>query len=178
MTALFPFCQNGVPVSIRSRFDRTKNLILPLKMCRDHHWHWKNTKSKSESRRCQFCWYLTGILTIRLRDCSITRSLNVNDSSFKQAAVWSPWRDVTILITLRHDVITTSAKRQLPCASSRLWKKTATNEPPHKISNNVLCATSKDSDQPAHTRSLIRTFASRLNFLCVLCYWQNIIWSF
>ena len=31
--------------------------------------------------------------------------------------------------------------------------------------NNVVCATSKVSDQPAHTRSLIRDFASRLNFL-------------
>ena len=31
------------------------------------------------------------------------------------------------------------------------------------ISDNVLCATSKCSDQPAHTRSLIRAFASRLN---------------
>ena len=29
------------------------------------------------------------------------------------------------------------------------------NEPRHKISNNVVCATSKYSDQPAHTRSLI-----------------------
>ena len=29
------------------------------------------------------------------------------------------------------------------------------------ISKNVVCATSKASDQPAHTRSLIRTFASR-----------------
>ena len=30
------------------------------------------------------------------------------------------------------------------------------NEPQHEISNNVVCATSKASDQPAHTRSLIR----------------------
>ena len=126
--------------------------------------------------KCQFCWYLTCILTIRLRDFSITRRLNVKDSSSKQAAVWSPWCDVTIFITLRHDVITTWAKRQLPRASLRLWKKTATNEPRHKISSNVICATSKDSDQPAHTRSLIRDFASRLNFLCVLWYWLNIIW--
>ena len=29
-------------------------------------------------------------------------------------------------------------------------------EPRHEISNNVVCATSKDSDQPAHTCSLIR----------------------
>ena len=35
----------------------------------------------------------------------------------------------------------------------------------HEISNNVVCATSKASDQPAHTRSLIRVFSSRLNIL-------------
>ena len=28
-------------------------------------------------------------------------------------------------------------------------------EPVHEISNNVVCVTSKSSDQPAHTRSLI-----------------------
>ena len=38
-------------------------------------------------------------------------------------------------------------------------------EPRHEISNNAVCATSKDSDQPAHTHSLIRAFASRLNCL-------------
>ena len=35
----------------------------------------------------------------------------------------------------------------------------------HEISNNLVCATSKGSDQFAHTRSLIRAFASRLNIL-------------
>ena len=43
-------------------------------------------------------------------------------------------------------------------------------EPWHEISNNVVCATSKGSDQPAHTRSLIRAFASRLHILWVLSY--------
>ena len=38
-------------------------------------------------------------------------------------------------------------------------------EPPHEISNNVVRATSKGSDQPAHTLSLIRAFASRLSIL-------------
>ena len=33
------------------------------------------------------------------------------------------------------------------------------------ISNNVVCATSKASDHPAHMGSLIRAFASRLSFL-------------
>ena len=39
------------------------------------------------------------------------------------------------------------------------------NEPVHEISNNVVCATSKASNQPAHTRSLIRAFASRFSIL-------------
>ena len=39
------------------------------------------------------------------------------------------------------------------------------DEPCHEISNNVICATSKASDQSAHTRSLIRAFASRLSIL-------------
>ena len=38
-------------------------------------------------------------------------------------------------------------------------------EPVHEIFNNVVCATSKASDQPAHTRSLIRAFAGRLSIL-------------
>ena len=37
--------------------------------------------------------------------------------------------------------------------------------PVQEISNNLVCATSKASDQPAHTRSLIRAFASRLSIL-------------
>ena len=37
--------------------------------------------------------------------------------------------------------------------------------PGHEISNNEICATSKGSDQPAHTRSLIRAFASRYMYL-------------
>ena len=42
---------------------------------------------------------------------------------------------------------------------------TKINEPRHEISNNVVCATSKASDQPAHMRSPIRAFTSRLNIL-------------
>ena len=38
-------------------------------------------------------------------------------------------------------------------------------EPGHEISNNVVCATGKALDQPAHTRRLIRAFANRLNIL-------------
>ena len=45
------------------------------------------------------------------------------------------------------------------------WRITNIIEPRHEISNNVVYETSKSSDQPAHTRSLIRAFASRLNIL-------------
>ena len=44
--------------------------------------------------------------------------------------------------------------------------------------NNVVCATSKGSDQPDYTRRLIRAFACRLNSIWVFSYRQNIIWSF
>ena len=43
-------------------------------------------------------------------------------------------------------------------------------EPWHGFSKNVVWATSKASDQPAHTRSLIRAFASRLSIIWVLSY--------
>ena len=38
-------------------------------------------------------------------------------------------------------------------------------EPCHEISNNVVWATTKASDQPAHTRSHIRAFACHLSIL-------------
>ena len=51
-------------------------------------------------------------------------------------------------------------------------------EPWQKISNNVVCATSKGSDQPVHMRRLIRAFAGGLNNLWLLSYWLNKLWSF
>ena len=43
-------------------------------------------------------------------------------------------------------------------------------EPVHENSNNVVCATSKASDQHSHTRSLIKHFARRFSILCLLSY--------
>ena len=51
-------------------------------------------------------------------------------------------------------------------------------EPQREISNNVVCVTSKGSDQPAHMRSLIKAFTSHLNNPSILTYRPNIIWSF
>ena len=39
------------------------------------------------------------------------------------------------------------------------------NEPAHDKTYNKTCATSEDSDQPAHPRSLIRVFAGRMCLL-------------
>ena len=47
--------------------------------------------------------------------------------------------------------------------------KETTSKSRHEIWNNVVCATSKDSDQPAHMPEVI-AFASRLNILWVLGY--------
>ena len=49
--------------------------------------------------------------------------------------------------------------------SKRPIHATIIYEPVHEISNNVVCATNKASDQPAHMRSLIRAFASRWSIL-------------
>ena len=38
-------------------------------------------------------------------------------------------------------------------------------DPQHENSNIVVCGTSKASDQPVHTRILIRAFATRLHIL-------------
>ena len=51
-------------------------------------------------------------------------------------------------------------------ALSTSFAYTITYESRHKISNNVVCVTSKDSDQPAHMGSLIRAFVSPLNIQC------------
>ena len=45
----------------------------------------------------------------------------------------------------------------------------------HEIPNNVVCATSKGSDQPAQMHSLIRAFASRLNSLWVVSYYNVVV---
>ena len=51
-----------------------------------------------------------------------------------------------------------------------IYKLKITFEPVHEISNNVVCATCKASDQPARMRSLIRAFASLLSILWLLSY--------
>ena len=46
-----------------------------------------------------------------------------------------------------------------------------TYEPRHEIFNNVVCTTSKASDQPVHMHSLIRAFVNHLNIKWLLSNW-------
>ena len=70
----------------------------------------------------------------------------------------------TLQLTLRWTSPSTSGHNNLIL----FGKMIMLYEPVHEISNNVVCAASKASDQPAHTRSLIRALASRLSFLLLL----------
>ena len=57
------------------------------------------------------------------------------------------------------------ALKEVPAHEKVLQVNHNIYEPRFEILNNVVCATSKASDQPAHTRSLIRAYASCLNIL-------------
>ena len=76
-------------------------------------------------------------------------TINVTTAEYKPEQAFS--LDVNLVICI------------VSCSCS--YVKQNVFEPRHEISNNVVCATSKASDQPAHTRSLIRAFLSRLNIL-------------
>ena len=69
---------------------------------------------------------------------------------------------------LSFDVISTNGRVRLNVVfddMSHSTKGFSTKSHGREISINVVCATSKASDQRAHTRSLIRAFACRLNIL-------------
>ena len=70
------------------------------------------------------------------------------------------WAEVLCIHDFQHDK---GEEKQMHCKF----------EPVHEISNNMVCATSKASDQPARMRSLIRAFASCLSILLLLSYWLN-----
>ena len=62
---------------------------------------------------------------------------------------------------------TLTCKKQIPTEKTRVLATFSeisdnNNEPWHGISNNVVCATSKASDQPAHTRPSLHTSESQI----------------
>ena len=79
---------------------------------------------------------------------------------YKMCASWSPGSKAAYSVTLS---VPWKSKLTPQIGNTCLGVIALLLEPPHEISNNVVYATSKASDQPAQTRSLIRAFASRLN---------------
>ena len=72
---------------------------------------------------------------------------------------YSAWQGLKI------NVFTNVVQKQNKTPLATVTDTLKVYEPRHEISNNVVCAISKTSDQPAHMRSLIRAFAGRLNIL-------------
>ena len=52
------------------------------------------------------------------------------------------------------------------------------SEPGHSISYKTACAPGKDSDQPAHSRSLIRDFAVLMQMVWILDFQTNALRRF
>ena len=80
------------------------------------------------------------------------------------------FREILILITyasVKYSDDSVQSRQSLHCSHTKEGAEMNAQAKSHfhEISNNVVCATSKDLDQPAHTRSLIIAFASRLNIL-------------
>ena len=67
------------------------------------------------------------------------------------------------LLSMQNCLRTPGAQTIMQSIQSHLTLRS--HELRHEISNNVVCVTSKASDQPAHMCSLIRAFASHLNIL-------------
>ena len=83
------------------------------------------------------------------------------------------------LVTTVHQPLSYLNKTKLSNPRLMRWALTLQPyEPVREISSNVVCATRKASDQPAHTYSLIRAFACRLSIIWLLSYWLNTIWNF
>ena len=70
--------------------------------------------------------------------------------------IWSSWLVVRVPTGWRHILLLLLNT----CQEHKLW-----NESAHDKIYNKTCATSEDSDQPAHPRSLIRVFA---DCICLL----------
>ena len=87
---------------------------------------------------------------MNIRDCNV---ICADPDCFDRGGPTTFFRETRIQIPLKADHYRSARERPF------------INEPRHEISNYVVCATSKDSDQPAHTRILIRAVASRFHIL-------------
>ena len=117
-----------------------------------------SSKVTRSSDSAEYCWYQT--YSYVLKKSFYSKLFHIGKVLLLLQPLLSTHRSIAISFSQKHSAVN--------------FKK----EPVREISNNMVCATSKASDQPAHTRSLIRAFASRLSILWLLSYWLNTIWSF
>ena len=109
------------------------------------------------------------LLTLKLRIFSYSSILTFVSGSFEYPynMFWLINTKIKVLIT--HAYLHDLGHRTTVYLAVMLVQTTVNSKVKqlsrHVISNNVICATYKASDQPAHTRSLIWAFASRLNIL-------------
>ena len=101
--------------------------------------------------------------TVHLDECKSQFKELKDQMNFKEIALGESKRNIEHIKISHNDEI------KVP------RNKLSIFEPWHEISNNVVFATSKASDQSAHTHSLIRAFASRLNIKWVLSYGLNVV---
>ena len=83
----------------------------------------------------------------------------------------SCWLELVCSLYMWPFLVNSHLLKSFGCVVSYEWFTLNTlNDPAHEISKIAVCATGKVSDQSAHTRSLIRAFASRLDIIGVLSY--------
>ena len=96
-------------------------------------------------------YYLRTFFTPNSNNKCELRSLKLVTTSLLGPLLWS--------------LLVKASEFHISCCCLDFLQNANTYEQWHGISKSVECATSKASDQLAHTRSLIRAFASRLNIL-------------
>ena len=140
---------------------------------------WSNTNARQQSivnLACRRIYPSLVLVQPRKTSPCLTKRLLMGPKESNQT------NNKPCMLLLQQPCILKKSQRKWECPKSSFWIcssfVTLWYEPVHEISNNVVCATSKASDQPAHTRSLIRAFASRLSILWLLSYWLNTIWCF
>ena len=91
------------------------------------------------------------------------RCINICNSAYRKAKLVTNYhlQDEDGRMIYQRDKPIHNPRQLMGIISKSVASSPKTFQTRHEISNNLVCVTSKSSDQPAHTRSLIRAFASR-----------------
>ena len=142
------------------------NELLSVASLLNHYWKWTKTSSSDIYIYIEVI-FLTGkrlylLSKHPLTQCcgkvskswSIEVSIFVHCTDFSKSCSFIP--SAAIFIFVDYEYWNTTSQYNVKAEITVVKFLFNAYEPVHEISNNVVCATSKASDQPAHTRSLIR----------------------